>query len=101
MYKDVIQPQYRDVPYPVEVPIKQYRPVPVEKIVDRNVNIPVEVEMVQEFYCPRVQLIYKEIPVPVHVQRVVEHPIPHQILDSQDMTRSYYERVLKDLDRIH
>ncbi|GIX65247.1 inner membrane complex protein 1e, putative [Babesia caballi] len=54
-YRDVITPQYRNVPTPVEVPVKQYRSVPVTRVIERDVPVPVEIDVVQEFTCRNVE----------------------------------------------
>eukprot|EP01071_Lankesteria_metandrocarpae_P003276 Lankesteria_metandrocarpae@DN2865_c0_g1_i1.p1 len=76
LYRNIMQPEYRHIPKPVEVSLAHYQPNPVHKTIRRNVPVPVELEVVQEFICPRIVPIYKEVPVPVYVKRQIERPVP-------------------------
>ncbi|VWU53111.1 inner membrane complex protein 1e, putative, partial [Hepatocystis sp. ex Piliocolobus tephrosceles] len=89
--RNIVSPQYRHIPKPVEVPMAHYRTFPVEKLVDRNVPVPVELQIIQEFLCPKIEARYKEIPVPVHVQRIIEHPVPKQAMNNPLLLPLYYK----------
>jgi len=80
-------------PVPVEMPITNYTPKLLPRMINRAVPIPVELELVIEYLVPMVKPIWREKPIPIPVIAERQIPVPTDILYSKQLNDIYLKVV--------